>query len=123
MNRRTPLGTEYPSCGCAGRDPWPRVSLMSSESALIAVLEMPGLQLGDVSAAIEGRDLVVRGHVRAEAPEGAVLVFSERPSGRFERRISLPAEVDVAGTSARLGEGMLRVEMPVRRRGKRIVVE
>jgi HSP20 family protein len=69
----------------------PPVDLFESEQALWAVVALPGVDADHVELLIDGSDLVVTG-VRPLPRElrGTTIHRLELPSGRFERRLTLP---------------------------------
>ncbi|MGO9421893.1 Hsp20/alpha crystallin family protein [Roseiarcus sp.] len=70
----------------------PPVDVLETERVALVLVALPGVDLDDVEARIEGEELVVSG-VRVYPPEirTAVIHRLELPQGRFERRVRLPA--------------------------------
>jgi len=69
----------------------PPADLIETESDVVAILALPGVDPKDIVAVIEGNDLVVVGK-RGVPPQlrHAVIHRLELPQGRFERRLRLP---------------------------------
>lgn len=69
----------------------PPVDLFETPDALWAVVALPGVDAAHVELVIDGSDLIVTG-VRPMPREvlGATIHRLELPSGRFERRLTLP---------------------------------
>jgi HSP20 family molecular chaperone IbpA len=67
------------------------VDVLETEREVLVLAALPGVDVAQVQATIEGGVLVVSGH-RAVPPElrTAVIHRLELPQGRFERRVPLP---------------------------------
>jgi HSP20 family protein len=79
--------------GSAAPGVWePPVDVLETERAVLVLIALPGVDLGQVSAAIDSGELIVSG-LRVYPPEmrTAVIHRLELPQGRFERRVRLPA--------------------------------
>ena len=84
----------------------------SAEEIRVAV-ELPGVSEDEVEVTVEDGVLTIRGEKQAEeVQEGETLRHVERRSGRFERRVSLSAEVDVERAEAVYDRGVLRLSLP-----------
>jgi HSP20 family protein len=70
----------------------PPVDVLETDRAVLVLVALPGVELGEVEAVIEGGDLVFSG-TRSFPVEmqTAVIHRLELPQGRFERRVRLPA--------------------------------
>ncbi len=89
-------------------------------------VELPGLRRDDIEVAVAGRTLSVSGErPRYRPPEGARMLRSERPSGKFDLSVTLPAEVDPLSVVAQVRDGILDVKLPrqVGSRGRSIKIE
>ncbi len=80
-----PGGTPPPGCGA------PPVDMIETERAVLVLVALPGVDLGEAKASLEGDELVFSG-VREFPPEmqTAAIHRLELPQGRFERRVRLP---------------------------------
>lgn len=69
----------------------PPVDVLETENAVLVLAALPGVDVAQVEAVIEGRVLVIAGK-RAMPPElrTAIIHRLELPQGRFERRVPLP---------------------------------
>lgn len=105
---RHPIGTD--------RDiVWaPPVSVREDDTALYVECEIPGVSREDVKVTVENGVLTIsgeKGEERREGQEGTYHVF-ERRYGRFERRFTLPSNVDAEHIRARYVNGVLEVTLP-----------
>jgi HSP20 family protein len=94
----------------------PRIDVMRTEEPdeLRVVVELPGIEPGDVSIIVNERALVVSGRRQRLQPEGRHSYhLLEIPYGPFERRIGLPVDVDPDKAGATYDRGLLVVTLPV----------
>jgi HSP20 family protein len=83
------------------------------ENDLMLTMDLPGLTAEDLDIEVLDGSLTVRGERRPpEVGEGKSFVHTERPFGRFERRIKLPAGVDPDSIMARMDNGVLSLIVP-----------
>lgn len=95
-----------------GRE-WPRHELIVEDEDYRVQVELPGFQREAVDVSVAGRTLTVAGErPKFEPPAGAHLLRSERPSGKFELTIRLPADVDALGVVAQMRDGILEIQLP-----------
>lgn len=99
-----PFGREF----AAG---WPSVEVSETETEVKVTAELAGLDDKDIELHVEDNVLTLRGEKRTEI-EDKERRYSERAYGRFERRLSLPAEVDEDAASATFKNGVLTVTLP-----------
>jgi HSP20 family protein len=69
----------------------PPADVLETEQAVLVLVALPGVDIGEVTALIDGDELIVSG-CRAYPPEmrTAIIHRLELPQGRFERRLRLP---------------------------------
>ena len=89
----------------------PAADVEETEDAYLVELELPGVKQQDVSVEFGGGELVVTGEVKERQRVG-LLRSRTRRIGRFEYRLSLPAEIDEDQISASMSEGVLTVRVP-----------
>ena len=69
----------------------PPVDVLETESDVLVLVALPGVDQDEVQAAIEDGDLIIVGHrVLPGELRTAVIHRLELPQGRFERRVPLP---------------------------------
>jgi HSP20 family protein len=97
----------------------PRVDVYycgKAEPRAVVRAELPGIDIEDVAIEIRGRQLVIAGERRPEAPdEQRVYQQVEIESGPFRRVVELGADVAADGAEASYQDGVLRVEIPLAR--------
>lgn len=99
----------------------PAVDVYRTEDppAFTVVVELAGVDPGDVEVVTAGTTLVIRGVRRRGRHER--VVHMEVDYGPFERRISLPDPVDAETAQAAYHHGLLVVTLPVAARATRPV--
>lgn len=99
----------------------PEADIFDTPSAFIIHISLPGAKKEDVGVNwdIEKSELSIAGVVYRPADEELLklLDMSERKVGPFERKIRLgtranPAQIDSEGITAKLEDGVLRIEVP-----------
>ncbi len=92
---------------------FPAVNLGNTAQGVEVYAFAPGLDPSRIEVSIDRSVLRIAGE-RPPVDAGAkVTVYSrERPSGRFERAVSLPDDIDASRISASYRDGVLRVSVP-----------
>jgi HSP20 family protein len=75
--------------------------------------DLPGVDAETIDVNVERNVLTVRAERRVQAGEGQQVIASERPVGRFARRIVLADTLDAARVTANYDAGVLTVRIPV----------
>lgn len=103
-----------PARGVRTDGPWmPLVDFEETQDAFLVRAELPGLKKEDVKVSLFGDRLHIRGERNRENEEkGKTFHRVERSYGRFERVLSVPAEIDSAGVKATYEDGILEIKLP-----------
>lgn len=115
---RTFTGGESMRPSAAGS--WmPAMDVFETDGTIVAKLELPGIEPGDVEVAVEDSTLTVSG-TREFASETNEENYHrvERRYGSFARSIALPQTADVEKVNARFDKGVLTIEVPKSERAK-----
>jgi HSP20 family protein len=82
---------------------WPRVTLTNAGDNFELKADVPGMTDKDVTVSIDQGVISIQGERKAQKAESRV---------KFERRFSLPAEVDAEQATATVQHGVLTVVLP-----------
>jgi HSP20 family protein len=105
------LANAAPAQGVA-REWSPAVDVREEEGRFVLYLDLPGVDPKDIDVSADAGVLSVRGErVKQEGQDNGYR-RSERVSGRFERRFSLPEGTNTDGIEARGRHGVLEVIVP-----------
>jgi HSP20 family protein len=101
----------------------PPVRIQEADDGYIVEAHLPGIPPDDVSVELEGKELRIVGGFAEPGQDGEATQDGEAAAdgtpqprviraGRFEYRVTLPAEVDSGASSAELDNGVLRLRLP-----------
>lgn len=99
----------------AGFSPRVDVYYCGDPPKAVVKADLSGIELDRVGLEISGRQLVIAGERPVGDTEGRVYQQMEIPTGPFRRVVPLSADVDAERASATFEDGILRVELPLRR--------
>ncbi len=102
--------------GVYHRNSWiPSVDVYEVEDEIRIDFELPGVTREDVDISVENGTLSVSGARRMEWQKHRGLRYhmTERPHSAFFRSVALPDRVDATRITADLGDGVLRVHIPM----------
>ena len=95
---------------------YPSIRLHEGPEALYVEAMVPGVNPGTLNLSVVRRTLTLSGEKRSlhtdTDVEPKVFHRKERSEGHFERRFTLPMEVDTDKVSAEYADGLLRVTLP-----------
>ena len=102
---------------------YPRVNVFESTDAFLVQVRLPGVLPEEVEAHLENGVLTVRGVKHRDEHKGEYHHW-ERATGRFVRRVRLPAAVDPESVEASCGGGILTLKVVKAReaKGRRVPV-
>ena len=88
----------------------PALDIVETEDAFVVTAEIPGIDPKAVEITLDGRALSIKGEKTDERSEvEGDRKYSERRYGAFERRFSLPENVDAEAVRATSKDGVLTV--------------
>lgn len=99
----------------------PPVDVFETSDEFVLTAELPGVERKQIDLQVKEHTLLLRGR-RNPGSEPCQQVYNrlERPSGIFERRFSLPGDIDAENIRANLNEGVLTVTLPKKQRRPRV---
>jgi HSP20 family molecular chaperone IbpA len=105
----SPDGIERVSARTVYRPP---VDIVESETEVILVADMAGVNEASVDLTLEKNVLKITGSVNPPQFEGFHLAYSEYGVGDYERSFTVSDEIDRDGIEATVRDGVLRVKLP-----------
>ncbi len=91
----------------------PAVDIIEEKSRFLLRADVPGVSAGDIDVSMDAGVLTVSGERQAdERNEDDGVRRTERSTGRFFRRFSLPDTADAESITARSQNGILEVAIP-----------
>jgi HSP20 family protein len=91
----------------------PPLDVAESNEQVVIVAEMPGVKKEDVKISVDKGILTLSGERKKDAaPSETRSLVRENRQGKFARSIRLPYEVNAAGVSAELTDGLLKIVLP-----------
>jgi HSP20 family protein len=102
----------------SGTGSYPPLNIFRKNDDFILIAELPGINKSDLDLQVKGRTVRLSGTKVAKHAENASLHRRERLSGRFDRSVTLPVEIDPEGVKAEYHGGILAVSLPRSERDK-----
>jgi HSP20 family protein len=90
----------------------PTTDIYETEQALTVVMEMPGVDKGNVEINVEDGDLTVEGGIDFGKYEALQPVYTEYNIGNFRRSFSLSNNIDQDKIRADMSDGVLTLTLP-----------
>jgi HSP20 family protein len=100
------------AAGLSGSGTYPPINVFRRGDDFALVAELPGVKTSDLEVQVQGRTIRLSGTKAVDYPERASLHRRERLSGRFDRAITLPIEIDAEGVQAEYHDGLLALLLP-----------
>ena len=91
------------------------VAYIADPPLAIVTAELAGVPADSLDLEIQGRKLILSGARQPPTVEGDVYQQIEIERGSFRRIVELGADVEAEAVTASLQDGILRVELPLRR--------
>jgi HSP20 family protein len=83
-----------------------------TDDAIVIRADVPGLNPEELDITLEGDTLAIRGEIKRTEDEGRKYVLLERPSGKFERTLSINTPIDHDKVEANFKNGVLTLSLP-----------
>jgi HSP20 family molecular chaperone IbpA len=90
----------------------PNTDIFEDESSLTVVMEMPGVQRGNLEIKIEKNVLDVEGKIDFSAYKDLEPVYTEYNVGHYRRSFSLSSKIDQEKIGSELNDGLLTLVLP-----------
>ncbi len=83
----------------------------ATEDAIVLMADVPGVKPEDVDVTLEGDTLTIRGELKARA-EVRNYILRERPTGKFERVLTINTPIDSGKVEATFEDGVMQIVLP-----------
>ena len=90
----------------------PTADIYETQDALSVILEMPGVEKGNVEVSVEDGVLKVEGRLDFSKYQGLQPLYTEYNVGHYSRSFSLSRKIDQSKIAAELKDGILSLVLP-----------
>jgi HSP20 family protein len=90
----------------------PTADIYETPDALTVILEMPGVEKGDVDVRLEGGELQIEGRLDLAKYQGLTPLYIEYNVGHYARSFRLSSHIDQAKIEASMKDGVLSLTLP-----------
>jgi HSP20 family molecular chaperone IbpA len=90
----------------------PNGDIYEDEDALTVILEMPGVDKGNVEISVEGSVLRVGGRLDFSKYQGLEPLYTEYNIGHYSRSFTLSSKIDQNKIAAEMKDGVLSLKLP-----------
>jgi HSP20 family protein len=90
----------------------PNADIFETEQALTVLLEMPGVEKGNVDISVKDDVLDVGGRIDFANYQGLNPIYTEYPVGHYRRSFSLSHRIDQHKITAEMNDGVLTITLP-----------
>jgi HSP20 family protein len=90
----------------------PTADIYETQDALTVILEMPGVEKGNVDVRVEDGNLRVQGRLDVAKYQGLQPLYIEYNVGHYSRSFQLSSKIDQSKIEAALTDGVLSVTLP-----------
>jgi HSP20 family protein len=90
----------------------PTTDIFETEDALTLVLEMPGVDRGNIDVSVENGVLTVEGKINFDNYEGLQPVYSEYNVGPYRRSFRISSRIDQDKIKAEIRDGVITLVLP-----------
>jgi len=104
--------SDWLEAGPSGGGAYPPMNVFRKGDDLVIITEIAGVKKSDLDVQVKGRTLRLSGVKSVAFPEKAAVHRRERSSGRFDRAVTLPVEIDPDGVKAEYRDGILALFLP-----------
>lgn len=90
----------------------PRADIYQTNDKIVITLDMPGIDAEKLDVSLDKNVLTINGYMEPFQLEGYSLVWGEYDHGDYQRRFTLPDEIDRDGIEATMRDGVLTLTLP-----------
>ena len=104
--------------GPSGGGSYPPMNVFRKGDDFIIITEVPGIKKSDLQVQVKGNTIRLSGSKSVTYPDKAGVHRRERLSGRFDRAMTLPVEINADAVKAECRDGVLALYLPRAERDK-----
>jgi len=97
---------------------YPPLNIFRKGDDVVVIAEVPGIRKSDLQIQVKGNTIRIAGGKSVEYGETAALHRRERLTGRFDRAVTVPVEIDADQVKAECRDGILALYLPRAERDK-----
>ncbi len=90
----------------------PALNVIEESDRFLVDAELPGVRPEDIEVSIEGNTLTLRGERKKEDLGNVSHHRRERGAGKFQKALTLPAEINPDAVEAKFEHGVLKLVLP-----------
>jgi len=95
-----------------GRRKYPPIDVWEEGESLVVQAEVPGVAMEQLEVYARGSELTLKGFRSVASGTSTNVHRQEQHGGEFERKITLPIEIDAERIEATLADGLLTIRVP-----------
>lgn len=95
----------------SGGGSYPPINIFRRGDDFVLIAEVPGISKSDLDVQVKGRTIRVSGTKTVKFAEKASVHRRELLSGRFDRSVTLPVDIDPDGVKAECRDGILALSL------------
>ncbi len=88
------------------------VDVKAEDEAYVLTAVIPGIRAEDLNIQVINETVTIQGEIKVDRADEDRYLLNERPSGRFNRVITLPDSLDAARSEADITNGVLTLRIP-----------
>lgn len=88
------------------------LDVIAEKDAYVISAWLPGVASEELDIQVINETVTIQGELKKDYADNVSFLMQERPCGRFQRTVRLPALLDPAKAEAQLKEGVLTLRVP-----------
>ena len=117
------LSSDWLGTTTAAMGTYPPINVFQQGDDLIAIVELPGVNKGDLNIQAKENTIRIAGQKTIDYPENVSLHRRERLSGVFDRTLAVPMQIDPDRIQAEYKDGLLALFIPRAEKDKPRTIE
>jgi HSP20 family protein len=106
------LGSDWLRGSTAGTGSFPPINIFQQADDFVAIAELPGVSKDEINIQVQDKVIRISGRKTVQDEAASSAHRRERISGRFDRTITLPVQIDADRLQAEYQNGMLLLQIP-----------